>query len=105
MTDENIETEVEKEENEFFGCLLRLFLVIIIFAFCFTGPLMISIYCGDGWGVLAAFVAIPFWRYVGSPPCPGFLNGIVCITGLGILVMIFILKLVQWGTVLFWKYS
>ncbi len=54
--------------REFFGSLLTLGWIVLLFQFCIVAPAIIGETYGYGWALLVTLVEIPIWATVG----PGF---------------------------------
>ena len=66
--------------------VLEITLTLAIFLAGFVTPLYVAHAFNPWLGLLTSVVALIAWIYLGPPPMPGLLNGVVCLAGLaGIL--------------------
>src|SRR4051812_38249411 len=64
--------------------------VAVLLLGCTAGPLIILGRFGPWFGLLASLAAFPVWVYLGPPPMPGLLNGVVCLSGLAAIAGVFL---------------
>jgi len=74
---------------------IGLLLCAVLLALLAAAPTALAVRVHPWAGFAAAVAAIPAWRYLGPPPGPGFLTGLVCVSGLLGLVGLAILLLVR----------
>jgi len=76
--------------NDTLKLLLRLLFAILAWCALAAIPFLLCRRFGPCSGLAATIAAFPVWRFLGPPPSPGFLNGIVCLIGiaglLGVLI-------------------
>ena len=76
--------------NDTFKLFLTLLYVILVLCILAVIPFLLGRRFGPWVGLAAALSAFPVWRFLGPPPCRGFLNGIVSVMGmaglLGLLI-------------------
>lgn len=73
---------------------LQISLCALLFALLVAAPTVLAVRVRPWAGFAAAVAAIPVWRYIGPPPGPIFLIGLVCVSGLLALVGLAILQLI-----------
>jgi len=69
---------------------LTLLFLAVLLSVCIGVPIWLASSHHPGWGALAALASAMEWMYLGPPPMPGFLNGIVCLLGMSSIVGVFI---------------
>jgi len=78
-------------------CLTSLFVfawfVFLLCAFVVL-PDVVTMILGPGWGLLVALMAFPVWARWGARPCPGLLDGLICISGYFEIIAIVVVHLI-----------
>ena len=74
--------------------------VVLLLGACIAAPLIVAAWVHPAAGALAAILAMIAWAYLGPPPMPGFLNGIVALSGLAALFGVLIACVIK--TVKLW---
>lgn len=87
--------------NERLQFALAIVLVLVILSTCVAVPVVVASQFHPGWGVLAAIFAMVAWTYLGPPPSPGLLNGIVALLGMLLIAGIMVGLLVRVVVLLF----
>ncbi len=90
MADDRRSLRAPNPTGETLRFVIAFILVILIFATCFTLPLLVSSWVHPAVGALAAILAMGVWVYLGPPPMPGLINGIIAINGLIALFGVFV---------------
>jgi len=60
---------------------ILLIFISALLTVCIGAPTIVAKRFGTEWVVVAAVLAFIPWRYCGPRPSPGFLDGIICISG------------------------
>ena len=56
---------------------LTLLILALLLSICIGLPVWLALSLHAGWGALTAIAACIAWMYLGPPPMPGLLNGII----------------------------
>ncbi|TWU50731.1 hypothetical protein Poly51_40240 [Rubripirellula tenax] len=80
--------------------ILFFVIVVLLLGACIAAPLLVAAWVHPAAGVLAAILAMIAWAYLGPPPMPGVLNGIVALTGLAVIFGVLVVCLIK--TVSLW---
>jgi hypothetical protein len=81
--------------RELSECVITLLAVIALLALCTIGPQWLGWHFGPGVGVASSVAALVVWVYIGPRPMPGFLSGIICLSGLATIAGIGISQLIR----------
>lgn len=73
------------------GILAYLLLMSFV---CLCVPFLVSVLLGEWIGMVAALAAFLFWGKFGPPPSPGIVSGALCVTGYGLILVLFLWNLV-----------
>ena len=69
---------------------LTLLFLAVLLSICIGTPLWLALSFHAGWGALAALASCVVWMYLGPPPMPGLLNGIVSLLGMFSIIGVFL---------------
>ncbi len=95
MADDRNSLRAPNPTGETLSFVVALILVVLIFAACFTLPLFVASWVHPATGALVAILAMVAWVYLGPPPMPGLVNGIIAIQGLIALFGVFVVCVIR----------
>lgn len=95
MSDDRDSLRNPNPVGETLQLILGIVLVVVLLAACITIPLLVAAWVHPAVGALVAILAMVAWIYIGPPPMPGFLNGIVALNGLFALFAVFVVCVIR----------
>jgi hypothetical protein len=84
------QSQNSNESGESWNEILLAFTALFLCALIMVVLIFVPILAGRSWhpwiGVGLSIAALPAWLYLGPPPSPGFGSGVLCISGMFLLL-------------------